>query len=172
MMLRIRIFTHYPVSHSLALCSADDVTIDWRWRHAQWSDNCDANTWQVISNSLDIDFIHGDIDCQSCKKLWILHSCVCVRSEIGALVHHTAGISFHGGRGRVMCVSSHPQIARFMGPTWGPPGACWPQVGPMSAPWTLLSRPISGSTSRQAVMVTWPAVAGRDSDLLDKCTYV
>ena len=26
-----------------------------------------------------------------------------------------------------------------MGPTWGPPGSCRPQVGPMSAPWTLLS---------------------------------
>ena len=31
------------------------------------------------------------------------------------------------------------QIARFMGPTWGPPGSCRPQMGPMSAPWTLLS---------------------------------
>ena len=31
------------------------------------------------------------------------------------------------------------QIARFMGPTWGPPGSCQPQVGPMLAPWTLLS---------------------------------
>ena len=29
--------------------------------------------------------------------------------------------------------------ARFMGPTWGPPGACRPQVGPMLAPWILLS---------------------------------
>ena len=47
-----------PVSHSLALHSADDVTIDWRWRH---NDHCDADTWQVISNPLDIDFIHGDI---------------------------------------------------------------------------------------------------------------
>ena len=27
------------------------------------------------------------------------------------------------------------QIAKFMGPTWGPPGSCGPQV----APWTLLS---------------------------------
>ena len=26
-----------------------------------------------------------------------------------------------------------------MGPTWGPPGSCRPQVGPMEAPWTLLS---------------------------------
>ena len=31
------------------------------------------------------------------------------------------------------------QIAPFMGPTWGPPGSCPPQVGPMIAPWTLLS---------------------------------
>ena len=31
------------------------------------------------------------------------------------------------------------QIARFMGPTWGPPGSCRPPMGPMLAPWTLLS---------------------------------
>ena len=31
-----------------------------------------------------------------------------------------------------------PQIANFMGPTWGPPGSCRPQMGPMLAPWTLL----------------------------------
>ena len=30
-------------------------------------------------------------------------------------------------------------IARFMGPTWGPAGANSTQVGPMLAPWTLLS---------------------------------
>ena len=30
-------------------------------------------------------------------------------------------------------------IARFMGPTWGPSGADMTQVGPMLAPWTLLS---------------------------------
>ena len=30
-------------------------------------------------------------------------------------------------------------IARFMGPTWGPSGADRTQVGPMWAPWTLLS---------------------------------
>ena len=32
-----------------------------------------------------------------------------------------------------------PQITRFMGPTWGPPGSCRPQMGPMLTPWTLLS---------------------------------
>ena len=31
------------------------------------------------------------------------------------------------------------QIAKFMGPKWGPPGSWRPHVGPMMAPWTLLS---------------------------------
>ena len=31
------------------------------------------------------------------------------------------------------------QITTFMEPTWGPPGSCWPQVGPMLAPWSLIS---------------------------------
>ena len=35
--------------------------------------------------------------------------------------------------------TDRPQIANFMGPTWGPPGSCRPQMGPMLAPWTLLS---------------------------------
>ena len=41
-----------------------------------------------------------------------------------AIQHHLASVSL---------------IARFTGPTWGPPGSCRPQVGPMWAPWTLLS---------------------------------
>ena len=35
--------------------------------------------------------------------------------------------------------SMYPLIARFMGPTWGPSGADRTQVGPMLAPWNLLS---------------------------------
>ena len=31
------------------------------------------------------------------------------------------------------------QIAKFMGPPWGPPGSCGPQMGPMLAQGTLLS---------------------------------
>ena len=31
------------------------------------------------------------------------------------------------------------QIAKFMGPTWGPHGSCQPQMGPMLVLWTLLS---------------------------------
>ena len=43
-------------------------------------------------------------------------------------------------------------IARFMGTTWGPPGADRTQVGPMMAPWTLLSGVFSGSVHLQL----WP----------------
>ena len=31
------------------------------------------------------------------------------------------------------------QITKFMGPIWGLPRSCRPQMGPMLAPWTLLS---------------------------------
>ena len=36
-----------------------------------------------------------------------------------------------------LCCPSH--IAKFMGPTWGLHGSCRTQMGPMWAPWTLLS---------------------------------
>ena len=61
----------------------------------------------------------------------------CVRSYAGYVLPHSAGYSQPGmaevGWGTTL-------IARFMGPTWGPSGADRTQVGPMLAPWTLLSR--------------------------------
>ena len=42
---------------------------------------------------------------------------------------------------QVFCICS--QRAKFMGPTWGPPGSCRPQMGPMLAQWTLLSEFVS-----------------------------
>ena len=46
------------------------------------------------------------------------------------------------------------QIAKLMGPTWGPPGSCRPQMGPMLAPWTLLSGEIKFmSTSYEIVLM-------------------
>ena len=67
MTLKTRIFACHP------RVSIARFTFCW-WRHnwlammSQWQDKCDANTWQVISNSLEIDFIHGDIHGRSCKK--------------------------------------------------------------------------------------------------------
>ena len=50
--------------------------------------------------------------------------------SIGVLIGPTVG-------GRIPTYFT--QIARLMGPTWGPPGDDRTQVGPMMAPWTLLS---------------------------------
>ena len=71
MKLKTRIFACHP------RVSLARFTFCW-WRHnrlamtSQWPDNCDANTWQVISNSLDIDFIRDDINGRSCKNEWII----------------------------------------------------------------------------------------------------
>ena len=67
------IFTHRP------RVSLTRFSLCW-WRHnrllmtSQWPDSCDAITWIMISNSLDIDFIHGDIHGRSCKNISIQHS--------------------------------------------------------------------------------------------------
>ena len=59
--------------YTLTPCLTGSVSFCW-WRHnrllmtSQWPDNYDAITWIVISNSLDIDFIHGDIHDRTCKK--------------------------------------------------------------------------------------------------------
>ena len=36
-------------------------------------------------------------------------------------------------------IQAESQIVKFIGRTWCPPGSCRSQVGPMLAPWTLLS---------------------------------
>ena len=54
------------------------------------------------------------------------------RSHAWSYRHNTKYCYLHWG-------SIHSQITKFMGPTWGPPGSCQPQMGPMLAPWILLS---------------------------------
>ena len=49
-------------------------------------------------------------------------------------------------------LSEQPLRARFMGPTWGPSGTDRTQVGPMLAPWTLLSGTLSIRTMRTNVL--------------------
>ena len=76
MTIKTTSFTHRP-RVSLARFS-----FCW-WRHnrllmtSQWPDNCDATTWVMISTSLDIDFIHGDVHGRSCKKLSYRMAVVC-----------------------------------------------------------------------------------------------
>ena len=46
-------------------------------------------------------------------------------------------------------------IARFMGPTWGPPGSCRPHMGRMLALWTLLSGMLSIYFKKSPEIYVW-----------------
>ena len=50
------------------------------------------------------------------------------------------------------------QIAKLMGPTWDPPGSCRPQMGPMLAPWTLLSGLPSVASYRVSIASIWEKI--------------
>ena len=60
-------------------------------------------------------------------------------------------------------------ITRFVGPTCDPPGADRTQVGPMLAPWTLLSGKFSMKYYNDAIM---SAVASQITDVPMVCTTV
>ena len=49
--------------------------------------------------------------------------------------------------------SNLPQISKFMGPTWGQHGSCRPQMGPILAPWTLLSGRLAVAKLRKHLQV-------------------
>ena len=68
MTIKTTMFTHRP------RVSLIQFSFCW-WRHnqllmtSQWPHNCDAIAWIMIFNSLEIDFIHGDIHGRSCKNI-------------------------------------------------------------------------------------------------------
>ena len=72
MTTKTTIFSH---QHRVSLVL---FTFYW-WRHnwllmtSQWPDNCDLITLLVIINSLDTDFILGDIHGRSCEIMWLIH---------------------------------------------------------------------------------------------------
>ena len=66
-MTKTTIFTH-RLRISLARLTFCWWRPGWLLMTSQWPDNCDTITWKDISNSLDIDFIHGNIHGWSCVK--------------------------------------------------------------------------------------------------------
>ena len=48
---------------------------------------------------------------------------------------------------RIQSLIALTQITTSMGPTWGPPGSCRPQMGPVLAQWTFLSGKTPGCLS-------------------------
>ena len=75
-----------------------------------------------------------------------------VHFDINGLLNFTEMVPVIGMESMVSCSAfvTHEitsLIARFVGPTWGPPGADRTQVVPMLAPWTLLSGLMLGMCS-------------------------
>ena len=48
-------------------------------------------------------------------------------------------------------ISTRSQRAKLIGPTWGPPEFCRPQMGPILAPWALLSGVSYGAGKHKAI---------------------
>ena len=63
---------------------------------------------------------------------------VCIATRGNPKLYLDQPIKTRRCKPNVCYVSYLSQIANIMGPTWGPPGSCRPQMGPMLAPWTLL----------------------------------
>ena len=53
-------------------------------------------------------------------------------------------------------IAHSSQKAKFMGPAWSPPGSCRSQMGPILAPWTLLSGVYSFFTSLPTLINALP----------------
>ena len=60
-------------------------------------------------------------------------------ADVSVLNRHQAISNHHIDSTVAIMSHESSQIAKFMGPTWGPPGPCGTQMGPMLAPWILLS---------------------------------
>ena len=80
----------------------------------------------------------------------LLHLISIITKAVLLIIGHCLGLA-HETMLRLYVLLS--LIARFMGPTWGPPGADGTQVGPMLAPWTLLSGMFVGRVLN--TNVTW-----------------
>ena len=109
-------------------------------------------------------FFEADICPVSCDK-YVIAACGCI-SEFRLTIKpplSTSCISdllwINLGLFSIYGLAKSSLITRFKGPTWGPPGADRTQVGPMLAPWTLLSGLASEReccTYAKACLMQWP----------------
>ena len=119
----------------------------------------------IIANRLKITYLHFNYVAQSCQRFYILigikwfdlHDTfyrlqqIYLSDKSHVIWYHdhfTAVnsifhifLTFEYATFLIGSLYRH-QITKFMGPTWGPSGSCRPQMGPMLAPWTLLSEPL------------------------------
>ena len=109
--------------------------------HKLWTIEAPPECYHVCEQKLEVIIKPGEI-CKYNFHLWCFMLC----SQV--LLHYIVFFQKSGGElpdSVTICwtgnhqVMLSTQIAKFMGPTWGPLGPCRPQLGPMLVPWTLLS---------------------------------
>ena len=79
----------------------------------------------------------------------------CTLSKFGALIFQRRRIEAWS----IWTETMASQIGKFMGSTWGPPGSCRSQIGPMLAPWTLLPGLQMGWWPEHSTQISWKEVA-------------
>ena len=72
---------------------------------------------------------------------------------------------------RCLCKYMTTLKARFMGPTWGPPGSCRPQMGPMLAPWTAV-RAVTNDWASLIMLFLLNFIMDSLADSDSRCLYV
>ena len=113
---------HKRYDISKVLCKKDRTTLLTHWIYV----------FLALSHQYFMLSISGDVIREEMKY----NICAC-QTEPEDFVWNIRN-TFGKSRNSVICGYSS-LIARFMGPSWGPSGADRAQVGPMLAPWTLLS---------------------------------
>ena len=59
-----------------------------------------------------------------------------------------------------------------MGPTWGPPGSCQPEMSPMLAPWTLLSGYIPWNRRNPPAIDGFPSQRANNAGIVSMSSWV
>ena len=96
------------------------------------------HAWLAITSHTIPKFVHGQ---RLCWKVVLLEEKIVeckfstLISSLSLLLHWKSDYHDNPCRDK----PNTALIARFMGPTWGPSGVDRTQVGPMLAPWTLIS---------------------------------
>ena len=103
--------------------------------------------WKLLTNTEKLKMVVFRKGTWTCQEKWLYGKILIpVSSRIPSL---ELVFSSNGSYSRTRFTS---QIAKFMGPTWGPPGSGRPQMGPMLAPWILQSG--IGWSSEQSIFST------------------
>ena len=114
------------------------IPLNLNWKSLNLESICVPSHHHLIENSSDNSHCTSQTTTHNSKQVSNLNSC-CAEFILALKRRgHFLKILFYSLM--MFTINAIPSlIARFMAPTWGPSGANRAQVGPMLAPWTLLS---------------------------------